>query len=185
MLKKLSLIVLLCTITAGGVQAAQNTALKGKTLYTQVNMYAHKGGSQISWVNFEVGTFIPVNSKVKVIQLFGKNITFKIIKSGKLVKLRNRPKHSGMDGKAWGIKHLNEKPLDLNQFSKAERNAIRDGIIQAGMSKEAVIISRGYPPAHKNPTLEAPQWLYWSNRSNKKVVSFDENGNVFGIRTFP
>jgi len=36
-----------------------------------------------------------------------------------------------------------------------------------------VLMSLGYPPVHRTPSLDAPQWTYWENRWVSYVVYFD------------
>jgi hypothetical protein len=58
------------------------------------------------------------------------------------------------------------------------REAVRVGKITPGMTKEQVIVSLGYPPAHQTPTLDAPQWKYWYTRVGTFLVVWDEKGQV-------
>jgi len=49
------------------------------------------------------------------------------------------------------------------------------------MSREAVIISYGYPPAHQTPSLESNKWKYWKSRGTNFFVYFDKDGKVSKI----
>lgn len=49
-----------------------------------------------------------------------------------------------------------------------------------GMTKEAVAIAMGHPPAHETPSLESDQWMYWLHRFDRLRVDF-ENGKVSNI----
>ena len=45
------------------------------------------------------------------------------------------------------------------------------------MSDEIILMAYGYPPAHRTPSLEADEWVYWLNRFvNQPVVL--RNGRV-------
>ncbi len=55
---------------------------------------------------------------------------------------------------------------------------IKHGTIQKGMSKQAVIVSWGYPPLHKTPSLDESEWYYWRKRVVKIRVTFDKNDRV-------
>ncbi len=55
---------------------------------------------------------------------------------------------------------------------------IRNGTIQRGMSRRAVLLSWGYPPIHKNPDINAARLIYWKMRLQKLYVDFDENDRV-------
>lgn len=65
-----------------------------------------------------------------------------------------------------------ENPVDLSRFSTEEQAAIRAGRVEPGLSKEAVIVARGYPPAHKTPDLESDDWHYWNGRFNSRIYHF-------------
>jgi hypothetical protein len=46
------------------------------------------------------------------------------------------------------------------------------------MSKEQVIVSLGYPPAHANSSLDASDWTYMYNRWGRYIVQFNASGRV-------
>jgi hypothetical protein len=41
------------------------------------------------------------------------------------------------------------------------------------MTRDQVLMSLGYPPAHRTPSLDSPQWTYWQNRWQSFVVDFN------------
>lgn len=63
-------------------------------------------------------------------------------------------------------------------LSEQEIDAIKNGVVIAGMSKRAVLISYGYPPEHKTPGLESNSWLYWLGKTTKKEICFDPEGKA-------
>lgn len=63
-------------------------------------------------------------------------------------------------------------------MSEAEVESIRKGTVIDGMSKKAVLVSYGYPPEHKTPSLDGDSWLYWSNRFKTFKVCFDKDGKT-------
>ncbi len=63
-------------------------------------------------------------------------------------------------------------------LTEEETEAIRKGKLIVGMSRRAVLASRGYPPEHKTSSLEQDTWLYWENRFRTKAIYFDENGRT-------
>ena len=179
--KQLFKIALAAIIAASPLYTAEAGDKEGETRYTQVNMYSLKG-KQLTWVNYKVDTLIPVNTEVlvKTSRWAGASIIIKA--TGQKLEFKNRERHSGLTDEAWAAKHFGSHKVDLSQFAKLEREAINLAQVEIGMSKKAVIVARGYPPAHRTPSLEAPEWLYWQNRWNKKAVRFDSNGKVSGFR---
>jgi hypothetical protein len=53
-------------------------------------------------------------------------------------------------------------PMDtIRDASPTIAAAIRAGRLVQGMTKEQTLIARGYPPAHRTPSLEANEWIYY------------------------
>jgi len=162
-------------------QQAIASDLEGQTLFTQVNIYSLKG-KVVTWVNYHVDALIPVNSKVLIERISSSGVVFTVEKTGQRLKLKNKSRHSGLSGEEWANKHFSAKKVNLSKFSKSERQAIKIAKVKKGMSKKAVLVAYGYPPAHKTPSLEASQWLYWITRWNKIIVTFDGN-RVSNVRS--
>jgi len=181
MIKFVRLLFGLAIVLAGQSVSFAASDLEGKTLYTQVNMHSYKG-EVVTWVNYNVDSLIPVNTAVEVISVAGwGGLKFKLTDSGVTLKLKNS-RHSGLSNEEWARKHFGEHKVNLGKFSKSERDAIASGAVRIGMSKSAVLVSRGYPPAHKTPSLDASGWLFWDTKWHKKQVNFDSSGKVSGIR---
>jgi len=152
--------------------------LTGK-VYTQVNMW--ENGGHISYVNYSVGRKIPVNSEVKILEMTEKTITFEMAKfPGVALQFDNIDKYS-QTGTAELAKQLfGSAKVDLSKFSKKEQEFIAsfDGFYKAGISKEAMVVARGYPPKHMTPTLKYDAWKYWRNKWATKIVGFKDNKSV-------
>jgi hypothetical protein len=58
------------------------------------------------------------------------------------------------------------------------RNAVRTGTVVNGMTREQVILSVGYPPTHRTPSLDAPVWNHWQSRAGRFEVYFGADGKV-------
>jgi hypothetical protein len=41
------------------------------------------------------------------------------------------------------------------------------------MTREEVVMTIGYPPAHRTPSLDQPEWHYWKNRWDDYTVVFE------------
>ena len=66
----------------------------------------------------------------------------------------------------------------LADWSATAREAVDDGIVALGMTKEQVIVSLGYPPAHATPSMNAPTWKYWYDTHGTYEVVWDDAGRV-------
>lgn len=126
-------------------------------MYTQVGMHAQ--GSGLSTLNFTLGFPIPVNSIVFYEDINSKQVA--ITYDDKRYYLRNSPRHSKTTMDQMLDRHFGTKKVDLSKFSPKEQEAIKAGKVEIGMSKEAVLLAIGYPPAHATPTLQQDEWKYW------------------------
>lgn len=152
---------------------------EGKTAITQINMWSYQG--ELETTHYSVDTLIPVNSEVQIVNTTGKTITFVVQDTGMEVTLVNKEKYTGMGIEGIYDRYFGDSRVDLSKFSSLEREAIEEGQVVPGMSKDAVLVARGYPPAHRTPTLESDSWRYWQSRFDTIVVNF-EDGEVVNIR---
>jgi len=152
---------------------------EGKTAVTQINMWSYKG--ELETTHYAVDTLIPVNSEVQIMDTSSKTITFRVVDTGMEVTLVNQQKYTGMGIDGIYDRYFGDSKVNLSQFNELERDAIESGRVVPGMSKDAVLVARGYPPAHRTPSLESDSWRYWQSRFNTIVVNFDD-GKVVNIR---
>lgn len=143
---------------------------KKEVLYTQVSMWSEK--SRIIATNYSRGTFIPVNTPVVITGVSSNTITFKLKDEEIVIKNVAYTKVN--------INKLLERTfattkVKLSKFTAAEQKSILMGQVNVGMSKEAVIVARGYPPAHRTPSLDSNSWRYWVNRFVTTVYNFKDN----------
>ena len=168
--------------------------IENKSLYTQVNMwYVAKGTTQkpspaqmqsaktedllqsdgtVEATNYQRDTLIPVNARITIVGSDSQSIFFEY--DGKLIALHNTEKYTRISPYKLMQRSFGETPVDLSRFTEQEQMAIREGKVEAGLSKEAMLVARGYPPAHKTPDLGADDWQYWNGRFNSRIYHFKE-----------
>ena len=146
--------------------------------YTQRNLWVYRGTCPT--LNYAVDALVPVNSKVTLDRQAGKKLELTLVDSGThfTVVLQKKYTHESMDQ----IKDrmLGKQPVDLQKFSKIGQQAIKTGQVVPGMTRDEVLVARGYPPDHATLTLDSNQWKYWQTRWNTILVQF-ENGKVKSI----
>jgi hypothetical protein len=170
---------LLIFLSAGRTYVFAEDA-KGDVYYTKVNIW-YEEPDKIFSTNYHKGAIIPLGSKVSEFKIKGETIQFAIddIK-GVNFTIINIKKHSNMDTKElFGQYFSKENPKallgKLFAFSELEKKNIKNGEIAPGMSKDAVIMSYGYPPKHKTPDLKSDIWYYWSSRFVAEQLIFKDN----------
>lgn len=157
--------------------AAQQALIDSNTtLYTQVGMWTEKGS--VIATNYKRGEHIPVNSAVQITSVDASTVIFNY--DGRSIKLKNIEKYTKVDTAGLMTRTFAEKPVNLMQFSALEKTAIEQGDVVIGMTKDAVIISRGFPPAHRTANLKLDSWRFWQNRFGTIVYEF-EQGKVANI----
>jgi hypothetical protein len=157
-----------------GLAAHGQELLEG---YTCCNLHYDK--DWISDANWRQLPLIPAGSKIKITS-YGWN---------------NRA-NAQIDGREMRIGHdygRNEEKLEqyvaklvvkkdpraaIARYPAKIRDAIKDGTVIPGMTREQVIISIGYPPTHRTPRLDAPVWNLWASRAGRYEVHFSGKGVV-------
>jgi len=150
-------------------------------MYTKRNMFISKygrfGTRIIQTTNYGNGQVIPVNSKVKLKDVNSKQVSF--IYDGSVIILQNIPKYSGTTIDQMVKRYFSPKKVDLSKFTKLEMEAIKSptsaGRVVVGMSKEAVLVSRGYPPTHATISPKSNTWKYWESKFDTRLVEFKDN----------
>lgn len=177
------------TASAPSPMAAGDAPAGSSALYTAYNLWfgSSRSGTtkKMSSVNHHVGTIIPAGSQVSNVSTLFKTIRFQLADGGRRFSIQFIPKfHPGVSIKEFTNRLFASQPLEerIKKFSDEEKLMIRRGAVGNGMSKEAVLVSWGYPPEHRTLSTKADTWLYWRNRFMKQAVDFDKNGKVINVR---
>lgn len=166
-----------------------------KVFYTQVNMWyvdkkysasdpnqlmsvstkreePMKADHLIEATNFKRDHLIPLNSPVEIVHSSKDAIFF--IYQDKMIALQNIKKYTRIDTADLLKRTFREEKVDLSMYSSERRAEIEQGDVVEGMSKAAVLLARGYPPAHKTPDMNADDWRYWNGRANSRMYHFKD-----------
>jgi len=146
------------------------TPVVGNTYYTKHNFKFEKGRHVTT--NYWRGQLISINSKAKVISMSGKKMVLEI--NGQNIGIVNVAKHSQKSLEQVASNLLSSKPVSIG---KKFANDIKFGNLRLGMTKKQVLMTRGYPPAHKTPSTESNLWVYWSSKFVQHSLAF-ENGRI-------
>jgi len=132
-------------------------------------------------INYKTGKMIKAGTEVEDVKISNKFIKFLIPAINKTITFKiNRKFQGNLDGDQLFKRTIITDKIDLitQRMESDEISSIKAGILTKGMSKEAVLVSFGYPPLHKTPTLDVDTWLYWRNKFGKIKVNFDKSGRV-------
>jgi len=145
-------------------------------LYTQVGMWTEK--NKIIGTNYATGMHIPVNSEVTIVSVNAKVIVFNY--DGQNIKYEVFTKYTRVDVNAMIERLFSDKKVSLEGLSPATKTNILNGAVALGMTKNSVLLARGYPPFHMTKGIEANTWKYWRNRFITALVHF-KDGKVSKI----
>lgn len=165
-----------CTpvLSKQALQSYQN-----RTLYTCCNI-RHET-ADINDANYAVGTIIPLGSTVQV-QAASRN-TVTLVVAGTTLRLGHYYGAQQESFQQYLDKLLvpDDPRAKLARFSRSAQAAITEGRVEKGMTREQVIMSLGYPPTHRTPSLSASTWTYWYNTWVTYQVTFDDAGVVANV----
>lgn len=163
----------LCLAAACAPAGAQETG------YTCCNF--HPAGDWVSDANWFIHPKIPAGAPIRVVAYGDWRVDVDIggrrmslgLDYGRMQSLRTWAK----------LMIVAEDPKDrIGAWPDAVQEAVRAGKVALGMTKEQVIVSLGYPPAHATASLDAPQWKFWYSTHGTYLVVWDEAGQVSEVR---
>src|SRR5579862_488386 len=149
---------------------------QARTLYTCCNIHSETGF--IYDANYCVGTLIPFGSPAKVESAERKTVTFDA--GGTKLHVQQYYTEQQQSFQQFLDKLLvpDDPKLTAAHFPRAVQAAIKDGRVEKGMTREQVLMSLGYPPMHRTPSLDATTWTYWYNSWVTYDVAFGDDGLV-------
>jgi len=152
---------------------------QSRSLMTCCNM--HYETDEVNDANYFVGSTIPAGTPVQVQAMSGNSVTF--IADGKKLTVVHSYGRDQESMQQWVGKLLvaDDPKAKLTTFPKSAQQAIRDGRVEKGMTREQVIMSLGYPPTHRTASTTSNEWTYWYNRWVTYKVQFDNQGLVANV----
>ncbi|HLP01235.1 MAG TPA: hypothetical protein VK163_04355 [Opitutaceae bacterium] len=164
---------------AGGADEFLNAISKeeypvaGKEYYAR-HCFMYEDGTHIT-TNYWRGTLVPINSKIKVEVLTSNKLILRVLETGESVEVDNASKYTKCDLRTIARRMLAAEPVDLQDFDKDIAAAIKSGTMRLGMTKTQVLMARGFPPAHKTPTLVSDRWQVWPSRYVVQTLVFSDD----------
>lgn len=152
---------------------------QGRSLMTCCNI--HYETDDINDANYFVGSTIPPGTPVQVQAMGSDSVTFTA--NGKKLSLHHRYGTAQESLQQYVNKILvaDDPKTRLASFSRSAQQAIHEGRVEKGMTKEQVIMSLGYPPTHRTASTNDSEWTYWYNRWVSYKVQFDNQGVVANV----
>ena len=128
---------------------------------------------RISSINYQSGSIIPFGTEVRVLEVTGRSVTFKAVRTGQ--------KYTIIYYEKYGLKPMQDYLRSLITTKTREEmtrgisqkfvDAMLVGKVLPGMNRKEVIMTYGPPSPHRTPMLENPTWVYWIKRWPFSVTS--------------
>jgi outer membrane protein assembly factor BamE (lipoprotein component of BamABCDE complex) len=148
--------------------AATPNPLAGQFRYTCCNLHYEK--DVVTDANYQKGTLVPFGTRVQIIDVRKNTVKFKAEGHPALTwQLRFGRKELTMDQALDRLFVADDPHAKITKKTPEKtRSLIQQSGVEPGMTRDQVLMSLGYPPAHRTPALDGPTWTYWQNR----VVTF-------------
>ena len=161
-------------ILAAPLTAAAADAQK----YTAYNLW-YEHPQKLYSTGYEKGTMIPAGTAVSQVKVSRKAVSFVDGSGTRFTVLFVAKHHPGLSAEQFADRLLTTKSLaELTKgMSTKEVEAIKQGKVETGMSKAAVLVAIGYPPEIRTPNTDLDTWTYWRDRFRSYPVTF-ANGKV-------
>jgi hypothetical protein len=157
------------------IAPAKEIVATGKDYFTRFTFHEEKGSH--SSTNYSRGALVPINTPVKLVSMSGDKMVLRRLDSGQEIKVENEPKYTKKSLTELAEIMLSSEKTPLEKLPEEVAASIRNGEMRKGMTRELVLMARGYPPAHETPSIEGDRWVYWSSRFVKQTIVFS-NGRL-------
>lgn len=147
----------------------------GKDYFLRSTIHVEDG--KYSGTNYARGAVVPINTPVRLESVGGKDFKIKRLDTGESIKVENVDKYTRKTTPELAALLLSDRKTALESLPSDLADFIRTGDMRRGMTKEQVLMARGYPPAHETSSIDLDRWVYWSSRFVKQTIVFT-NGRL-------
>lgn len=131
--------------------------------------------------NYWTGTKLPAGTPVRIERLTDDSVTFSAGEVTLTLTHEYGTKQESFQQYLDKVLVADDPRPRIAVYPRAVRRAIGNAKVERGMTREQVLLSLGYPPTHRTPSLRDREWTYWWNRSLTYTVVFDNAGKVADV----
>jgi len=143
--------------------------------YTRFNIWYEKP-EKIMSTNYHKGAILPAGTEVEI-DKSGKKIKFHDKAAGTKYRIVLVKDFTNLSETEFFDRYFSKESVlksnEYESFSAMEKENIKNGTIEEGMSKAAVIMAYGYPPTHMTPSTNDKTWTYWKSRFVNYTIQFE------------
>jgi hypothetical protein len=154
--------------------------LNGEVRYTCCNLRYDRG--RVREDGDLRGTILPVGTRVRIDQVIKNRVAFTAEDVGVslVLEFKGKPGYLSLDRYLAQVFLSDDPKPQLSRLPPKVTALIRQADIEVGMTKDAVVMSFGYPPVDLTPSLDAPNWRYRRGQGETSVY-FDAEDKVVKI----
>jgi hypothetical protein len=141
----------------------------------------HHDGDSINDGNYAELPMIAAGTPIEVLS-YGRNKAYVNV-DGKPMRLEHDYGRDQESLESWvGKIVVDDDPRPrIDGYPPAIREAIREGKVWVGMTREQAIAALGYPLTSENPSLDAPVWRIWRSRRGEYQLNFRSDGHLASV----
>lgn len=148
----------------------------GKDYFLRSTMHFEDG--KYKGTNYARGVLVPINTPVKIETIKGNVITLRRTDTGEILKIENVDKYTRKNVNELARTLFADLKTPIDELPAELAASIRNGDMRKGMTKEQVLMARGYPPAHETISTDSDRWVFWSSRFVKQTIVFNTDGRL-------
>jgi len=142
----------------------------GKEYFTRFTLREEK--NKHNNTNYARGNLVPINTKVRLVEFKKNEIVLQRLDTDTELRIDNEDKYTKKTAEEFAKLLLASQETRIERLPSEIATAIKSGEMRKGMTKEQVLMARGYPPAHETPSTDGDRWVYWSSRYVKQTIVF-------------
>lgn len=154
-------------------------------MYTRVCLHTeYRGGVYKAYSTNYIGVpdKFPAGTRLRVVEVDGDEVVLFDPKSAREIHIEYVEKHNLMSVNAWFGETFSDTPVALPPLSADEKDSVANCRAQVGISRAALFLAIGYPPASLTPARGGLALTYDWKRFNRRVITLDANGKVTAVR---
>ena len=175
----LGLVILLVGSCATSGGPAKGSWRAGDRAYLAHGVWV--GAAAWTPANFEDGEFVPANTAVRIVSIAAPCGVLET-EGGRRIELCNDALESGVALDALLARMLGRRPVDVDDSDFAED--IAAGRLRLGMTREEVVLTRGWPSKRRTASLDAGVWEFAYNPWASRRIEFADGRVVAGRGVF-
>lgn len=162
-----------------------NDKWNGKTIYSRVNLRFEPGKKLLKAAStnfYGYDELVPVGTKFTVTAVSKRTIELSSAVNPLPFLIEYIDKHSQIPFDEFLERTFSKNPVAIpDTITAEEKKQIKAGTVAPGMSRAAIFLAIGYPPASISPNFEAKELAYQRTRFAKFKLHFGSDGKLASV----